>query len=182
MGPTCLFTLSRAVTVAFHSVYSLCLCLSVTESLWLYQSVLLPAFGCLHSRLGFCQLKVNHISVDRNPQCDVSRQTRAITAIAFSQLTICLVHLGYPNRTVSRLGHIVCAVVLKMVIESCRLASDRSLGLYIRGIEEESRSRKEGLFQEDECIIRINNTDLMDKTFSQWVQHSLCGSEMPRKC
>lgn len=51
----------------------------------------------------------------------------------------------------------------------------RSLGLYIRGVEEESRSRKEGLFQEDECIIKINNTDLMDKTFSQSVQHgSLC--------
>ncbi|XP_065817950.1 partitioning defective 3 homolog B isoform X1 [Labrus bergylta] len=45
--------------------------------------------------------------------------------------------------------------------------SGRSLGLYIRGVEEESRSRKEGLFQEEECIVRINNTDLMDKTFSQ---------------
>ncbi|XP_054471402.1 partitioning defective 3 homolog B isoform X2 [Anoplopoma fimbria] len=45
--------------------------------------------------------------------------------------------------------------------------SGRSLGLYIRGVEEDSRSRKEGLFQEDECIVMINNTDLMDKTFSQ---------------
>ncbi|XP_059198420.1 partitioning defective 3 homolog B isoform X2 [Centropristis striata] len=45
--------------------------------------------------------------------------------------------------------------------------SGRSLGLFIRGVEEESRSRKEGLFQEDECIVRINSTDLMDKTFSQ---------------
>ncbi|XP_074550689.1 partitioning defective 3 homolog B-like isoform X2 [Halichoeres trimaculatus] len=45
--------------------------------------------------------------------------------------------------------------------------SGRSLGLYIRGVEEESRSRKEGLFQEEECIVKINNTDLMDKTFSQ---------------
>ncbi|XP_074513603.1 partitioning defective 3 homolog B-like isoform X3 [Sebastes fasciatus] len=45
--------------------------------------------------------------------------------------------------------------------------SGRSLGLYIRGVEEESRSRKEGLFEEDECIVMINNTDLMDKTFSQ---------------
>ncbi|XP_031714589.1 partitioning defective 3 homolog B [Anarrhichthys ocellatus] len=43
----------------------------------------------------------------------------------------------------------------------------RSLGLYVRGIEEDSRSRKEGLFQEDECIVMINGTDLMDKTFSQ---------------
>lgn len=45
--------------------------------------------------------------------------------------------------------------------------SGRSLGLYIRGVEEESRSRKEGLFREEECIVKINNTDLMDKTFSQ---------------
>ncbi|KAM7380782.1 hypothetical protein PAMP_004055 [Pampus punctatissimus] len=45
--------------------------------------------------------------------------------------------------------------------------SGRPLGLYIRGVEEESRSRKEGLFQEDECIVKINNTNLMDKTFSQ---------------
>ncbi|XP_076015189.1 partitioning defective 3 homolog B-like, partial [Genypterus blacodes] len=45
--------------------------------------------------------------------------------------------------------------------------SGRSLGLYIRGVEEESRSRKEGLFREDECIVKINHTDLLDKTFSQ---------------
>lgn len=53
------------------------------------------------------------------------------------------------------------------------LVSDRSLGLYIRGVEEESRSRKEGLFQEDECIVRINTMDLMDKTFGQWVAKAL---------
>lgn len=52
-------------------------------------------------------------------------------------------------------------------IRNISLVSDRSLGLYIRGVEEESRSRKEGLFQEDECIVRINTTDLMDKTFGQ---------------
>uniref|UniRef100_UPI003AAD4151 partitioning defective 3 homolog B-like n=1 Tax=Centroberyx gerrardi TaxID=166262 RepID=UPI003AAD4151 len=53
------------------------------------------------------------------------------------------------------------------VVPYCSSLSGRSLGLYIRGVEEESRSRKEGLFQEDECIVRINHTDLMDKTFSQ---------------
>ncbi|XP_070693843.1 partitioning defective 3 homolog B isoform X2 [Pempheris klunzingeri] len=53
------------------------------------------------------------------------------------------------------------------VVPYCSSFSGRSLGLYIRGVEEESRSRKEGLFQEDECIVQINNTDLMDKTFSQ---------------
>ncbi|XP_029936619.1 partitioning defective 3 homolog B-like isoform X2 [Myripristis murdjan] len=53
------------------------------------------------------------------------------------------------------------------VVPYCSSLSGRSLGLYIRGVEEESRSRREGLFQEDECIVKINHTDLMDKTFSQ---------------
>ncbi|XP_068602336.1 partitioning defective 3 homolog B [Brachionichthys hirsutus] len=53
------------------------------------------------------------------------------------------------------------------VVPYCSSLSGRSLGLYIRGIEEESRSRREGLFQEEECIVMINDTDLMDKTFSQ---------------
>uniref|UniRef100_A0A4W6G1B5 Par-3 family cell polarity regulator beta b n=2 Tax=Lates calcarifer TaxID=8187 RepID=A0A4W6G1B5_LATCA len=53
------------------------------------------------------------------------------------------------------------------VVPYCSSLSGRSLGLFIRGVEEESRSRREGLFQEDECIVKINNTDLMDKTFSQ---------------
>ncbi|XP_061698354.1 partitioning defective 3 homolog B-like isoform X1 [Syngnathoides biaculeatus] len=53
------------------------------------------------------------------------------------------------------------------VIPYCSSLSGRSLGLFIRGVEEESRSCKEGLFQEDECIVKINNSDLIDKTFSQ---------------
>ncbi|XP_036065454.1 partitioning defective 3 homolog B isoform X2 [Oryzias melastigma] len=53
------------------------------------------------------------------------------------------------------------------VVPYCSSLSGRFLGLYIRGVEENSRSRKEGLLEEDECIVRINNTDLMDKTFSQ---------------
>lgn len=45
--------------------------------------------------------------------------------------------------------------------------SGRILGLFIRGIEENSRSKREGLFQENECIVRINHVDLADKTFVQ---------------
>uniref|UniRef100_A0A8C3M4S1 Par-3 family cell polarity regulator beta n=1 Tax=Chrysolophus pictus TaxID=9089 RepID=A0A8C3M4S1_CHRPC len=41
------------------------------------------------------------------------------------------------------------------------------LGLFIRGIEENSRSRRDGLFHENECIVKINNVDLIDKTFAQ---------------
>nr|KAF6450831.1 hypothetical protein HJG59_013825 [Molossus molossus] len=45
--------------------------------------------------------------------------------------------------------------------------SGRILGLFIRGIEENSRSKREGLFHENECIVKINNVDLVDKTFVQ---------------
>ncbi|XP_060050053.1 partitioning defective 3 homolog B isoform X2 [Erinaceus europaeus] len=45
--------------------------------------------------------------------------------------------------------------------------SGRILGLFIRGIEENSRSKREGLFQENECIVKINHVDLVDKTFAQ---------------
>ncbi|KAJ7408217.1 hypothetical protein BTVI_60447 [Pitangus sulphuratus] len=41
------------------------------------------------------------------------------------------------------------------------------LGLFIRGIEENSRSRRDGLFHENECIVKINHVDLADKTFAQ---------------
>ncbi|KAK7938825.1 hypothetical protein WMY93_002151 [Mugilogobius chulae] len=53
------------------------------------------------------------------------------------------------------------------VVPYCSSLSGRPLGLFIRGIEDDSRSRKEGLFVEDECIVKINNADLMDKSFSQ---------------
>uniref|UniRef100_A0A6I8Q345 Partitioning defective 3 homolog B n=1 Tax=Xenopus tropicalis TaxID=8364 RepID=A0A6I8Q345_XENTR len=45
--------------------------------------------------------------------------------------------------------------------------SGRALGLYIRGIEESSRSKREGLFQENECIVKINNVELIDRSFAQ---------------
>ncbi|XP_044287664.1 partitioning defective 3 homolog B isoform X2 [Varanus komodoensis] len=45
--------------------------------------------------------------------------------------------------------------------------SGRILGLFIRGIEENSRSKRDGLFHENECIVRINNIELADKTFAQ---------------
>eukprot|EP00062_Callorhinchus_milii_P014670 gi/632964106/ref/XP_007898238.1/ PREDICTED: partitioning defective 3 homolog B [Callorhinchus milii] len=45
--------------------------------------------------------------------------------------------------------------------------SGRFLGLCIRGIEENSRSKRERLFIENECIVTINDTDLTDKTFVQ---------------
>ncbi|XP_070588131.1 partitioning defective 3 homolog B isoform X2 [Erythrolamprus reginae] len=43
----------------------------------------------------------------------------------------------------------------------------RILGLFIRGIEENSRSKRDGLFCENECIVKINNIELADKTFAQ---------------
>ncbi|XP_069589765.1 partitioning defective 3 homolog B isoform X3 [Ranitomeya imitator] len=45
--------------------------------------------------------------------------------------------------------------------------SGRALGLFIRGIEENSRTKRDGLFQENECIVKINTVELMDKSFTQ---------------
>lgn len=50
----------------------------------------------------------------------------------------------------------------------CRFfLSARTLGLHIKGVEENSRSRRENLFREDECIVQINDTPLQDKTFAE---------------
>ncbi|XP_023249094.1 partitioning defective 3 homolog B-like isoform X1 [Seriola lalandi dorsalis] len=53
------------------------------------------------------------------------------------------------------------------VVPYCSSLSGRTLGLHIRGIEENSRSKRENIFQEDECIVQINDTPLQDKTFTQ---------------
>ncbi|CAL8284194.1 unnamed protein product, partial [Gadus morhua 'NCC'] len=36
-----------------------------------------------------------------------------------------------------------------------------------RGMEPNSRSRRDGIFQEDECIVQINDSPLLDKTFAE---------------
>nr|XP_020447832.1 partitioning defective 3 homolog B-like isoform X1 [Monopterus albus] len=53
------------------------------------------------------------------------------------------------------------------VIPYCSSLSGRTLGLHIKGIDKNSRSKRENLFQEDECIVQINGTPLQDKTFTQ---------------
>lgn len=53
------------------------------------------------------------------------------------------------------------------VVPYCSSLSGRPLGLHIKGIEENSRAKRENLFKEDECIVQINDTPLQDKTFAQ---------------
>ncbi|XP_068165619.1 par-3 family cell polarity regulator beta a isoform X2 [Antennarius striatus] len=53
------------------------------------------------------------------------------------------------------------------VIPYCSSLSGRTLGLHIKGIEGNSRARKENLFHEEECIVQINDIPLQDKTFAQ---------------
>ncbi|XP_060754477.1 par-3 family cell polarity regulator beta a isoform X2 [Neoarius graeffei] len=48
-----------------------------------------------------------------------------------------------------------------------RTTSSRVLGLHVKGIEENSRTKREGIFEEDECIVQINDTELIDKSFAQ---------------
>ncbi|KAM9455051.1 par-3 family cell polarity regulator beta a isoform 2-T3 [Clarias gariepinus] len=45
--------------------------------------------------------------------------------------------------------------------------SGRSLGLHVKGIEENSRTNRERLFEEDECIVKINDAELIDNSFAQ---------------
>ncbi|XP_047432945.1 par-3 family cell polarity regulator beta a isoform X2 [Mugil cephalus] len=53
------------------------------------------------------------------------------------------------------------------VVPYCSSLSGRSLGLHIKAIEENSRSKRENIFREDESIVKINDTPLQDKTFAQ---------------
>uniref|UniRef100_A0A4W5N4E9 PDZ domain-containing protein n=1 Tax=Hucho hucho TaxID=62062 RepID=A0A4W5N4E9_9TELE len=53
------------------------------------------------------------------------------------------------------------------VVPYCSSLSGRTLGLHVKGIEVNSRSKRESIFREDECIVQINGTELMDKTFAQ---------------
>ncbi|XP_053352414.1 partitioning defective 3 homolog B isoform X2 [Clarias gariepinus] len=53
------------------------------------------------------------------------------------------------------------------VVPYCSSLGGRALGLHIRSVEENSRSKREGIFQDDDCIVKINDTDLMDKSFLQ---------------
>ncbi|CAN9498417.1 unnamed protein product [Ophioblennius macclurei] len=53
------------------------------------------------------------------------------------------------------------------VVPYCSSLSGRTLGLHIKGIEANSRSKRENLFKEDECIVQINDVPLQDKTFAE---------------
>lgn len=53
------------------------------------------------------------------------------------------------------------------VIPYCSSLSGRTLGLNIRAIEKNSRSEREKIFEEDECIVQINDAELIDKSFAQ---------------
>ncbi|TRZ00197.1 hypothetical protein DNTS_032264, partial [Danionella cerebrum] len=53
------------------------------------------------------------------------------------------------------------------VISYCSSLSGRSLGLNIRAIEKNSRSEREKIFEEDECIVQINDIELIDKSFAE---------------
>ncbi|XP_054649462.1 par-3 family cell polarity regulator beta a isoform X2 [Dunckerocampus dactyliophorus] len=52
------------------------------------------------------------------------------------------------------------------VIPYCSSLSGRMLGLLIKNIDDNSRTKRENIFQENECIVHINGTALQDKTFA----------------
>lgn len=69
------------------------------------------------------------------------------------------------TRTVEILGD-MRPLGIKVIPYSSSL-SGRTLGLHIRSVEENSRSEREGIFKEDECIVQINDLELIDKSFAQ---------------
>lgn len=83
---------------------SLCVCSSVMLSLLLYFSVLLSSQPVTAVLPGW-QLKVDHISTDRNPQRDTNRQLGGVSDIAVYKWTIWMAHVGYPIRRIGLLGH-----------------------------------------------------------------------------
>ncbi|KAF4119091.1 hypothetical protein G5714_001142 [Onychostoma macrolepis] len=75
------------------------------------------------------------------------------------------VHLSSLTRTVDISGDLGPLGI--KVISYCSSLSGRALGLNIRSIEKNSRSERERIFEEDECIVQINDTELIDKSFAQ---------------
>lgn len=74
---------------------------------------------------------------------------------------------AYRSQTIPH-NHI--RVYLHIIISSVHcVCLARTLGLHIKGIEEDGLAKKQKLFQEDECIVQINDIPLQDKTFTQWV-------------
>lgn len=93
---------------------------------------------------------------------------RSVLDLCFSMSSMFTKHKDSSFESAARLlYHFYFHLSVCLITHSDNKHVVRFLGLYIRGVEENSRSRKEGLLEEDECIVRINNTDLMDKTFSQ---------------
>ncbi|KAM6893471.1 par-3 family cell polarity regulator beta a [Xenentodon cancila] len=68
------------------------------------------------------------------------------------------------------------------VVPYCSSLSGRTLGLHIKGIEENSICKKENLFREEECIVHINDTPLHDKTFVQSQEVFRQAMMAPRVC
>nr|XP_057906725.1 par-3 family cell polarity regulator beta a isoform X2 [Doryrhamphus excisus] len=81
-------------------------------------------------------------------------QPTKMSTVTFSTLT----------RTVNLLGDRGPLGI--QVTPYCSSLSGRMLGLLIKNIEDTSRTKRENIFQENECIVHINDTPLQDKTFA----------------
>lgn len=56
-------------------------------------------------------------------------------------------------------GHFLC----NGLHSSC----SRTLGLLVKRLEKGGKAEHEGLFQENDCIVRINDSDLRNRRFEQ---------------
>lgn len=64
--------------------------------------------------------------------------------------------------------HVLCGVTspeLLVINTLCKLC--RTLGLLVKRLERGGKAEREALFQENDCIVRINNDDLRNIRFEQ---------------
>ncbi|XP_061841077.1 par-3 family cell polarity regulator beta a isoform X1 [Nerophis lumbriciformis] len=83
-----------------------------------------------------------------------AEQPTKMSVVTFSALT----------RTVNLLGDRGPLGI--QVVPYCSSLSGRMLGLLIKNIEDNSRTKRENIFQEDESIVQIDGIPLQDKTFA----------------
>lgn len=69
--------------------------------------------------------------------------------------------------------HFECMMILSALLINLRLTSvflcGRTLGLLVKRLERGGKAHVQGLFQENDCIVRINNGDLRNVRFEQYV-------------
>lgn len=76
------------------------------------------------------------------------------------------VHVSLALTVMCGVADLNSAVIVSNVSNMCCDCS-RTLGLLVKRLERGGKSEREALFQENDCIVRINNADLRNIRFEQ---------------